>query len=219
MCFFRLFLSTKVADSSASYMEVMYPVCMGHRADNFERFRMNDQAAEYDRIIRPIEDQMIRSIWRIVRNPQDAEDVLQGALLSIWRHWDRVCRHPNAKALVLKICIDSAYDSTRRRLRELDKWKTHGVHAEAVDQSPTPPQSAQNSELYHLLISAIDCLPRQQATATLMRIVQGQSYREIAAVVRCTEATARKHVARGRERLQPALAHINHADSKASATK
>ena len=54
---------------------------------------MNDLQQTYDRIIRPIEDRMIRSIWRIVRNPQDAEDAMQDALLTVLKRWDRISRH------------------------------------------------------------------------------------------------------------------------------
>ena len=35
----------------------------------------------YARFIEPIEDRMIRSVWRITRNVQDAEDAMQNAVL------------------------------------------------------------------------------------------------------------------------------------------
>ena len=44
----------------------------------------------YQRIIQPLEEQMIRSIWRIVRNADDADDVLQDALAVIWKRLDRI---------------------------------------------------------------------------------------------------------------------------------
>lgn len=78
---------------------------------------MNDLQQTYDRIVRPIEDRMIRSIWRIVRDSQDAEDAMQDALVIILKRWDRISRHPNPQSLVLKICVDAAYDLTRRRIR------------------------------------------------------------------------------------------------------
>jgi DNA-directed RNA polymerase specialized sigma24 family protein len=36
----------------------------------------------YGRFIEPIEDRMIRSVWRITRNAQDAEDAMQAALMA-----------------------------------------------------------------------------------------------------------------------------------------
>ena len=38
---------------------------------------MDDQSQAYEEIIGPLEDRMIRSIWRITRDPHDAEDAMQ----------------------------------------------------------------------------------------------------------------------------------------------
>jgi RNA polymerase sigma-70 factor (ECF subfamily) len=165
---------------------------------------MNESPSEYERIIAPIEGQMIRSIWRIVRHAQDAEDAMQNALLSVWKQWRRVAEHPNAQALVLKMCVDAAYDVTRRRYRRRDSGSDRSA-SEPVDQSPTPAQSAEDSEQHGKLLAAIHEMPRCQATATLMRAVQGQSYEAIASALGCAPVTARKHVARGRARLQTAF--------------
>ena len=170
---------------------------------------MNDQQAAYDRIIGPIEGRMIRSIWRIVRNPQDAEDVMQDALLTIWKRWDRVSKHPSPDALVLKICIDSAYDLTRHRIRDRRTLDLSEVGGEQSDSLHSPPAETIGTEQHAEIITAIHRLSRRQAMATLMRVVEDQPYRQIAAVMGCTEATARKHVARGRDRLRVLLAHLN----------
>jgi RNA polymerase sigma factor (sigma-70 family) len=177
---------------------------------------MSESQRNYDRIIGPVAEQMIRSIWRIVRNEQDAEDAMQDALTTLWRRWDRVCRHANPQALVLKVCMDAAYDVTRRQFRHRRIAKVRALASEPVDQSPTPPEAAMNSEQHDELLAAIHSLPRQQAIATLMRIVQHQSYSDIAAALGCAEVTARKHVARGRERLQAAFSRFIQSDVKAS---
>ena len=44
----------------------------------------------YERLIQPIESQMIRTIWRIIRDPDEAEDVLQDTLGIIWKRLDRI---------------------------------------------------------------------------------------------------------------------------------
>lgn len=175
---------------------------------------MNDVQRAYDRIIRPIEDRMIRSIWRIVRSPQDAEDAMQEALLTIWKRWDRVSKHPSPQALVLKICIDAAYDVTRRRIRDRRMVESSDVANEQPDSSRLPSDEMIRTEQHAEIISAIHRLSRRQAVATLMRVVQDQPYGQIAAVLGCTEATARKHVARGRDRLRVSLSHLDPTDTK-----
>ena len=181
-------------------------LCKLHR---HEPIVMSDLQRVYDRIIRPIEDRMIRSIWRIVRNPQDAEDAMQEALLTVSKRWDRISRHPSPQSLVLKICIDAAYDLTRRRMRHGRLLELTEAANEQCDSSRSPSEEMVSAEQYVEIITAIHRLSRQQAVATLMRVVQEQSYEQIAAVLGCTEATARKHVARARERLRIRLAHLD----------
>lgn len=179
---------------------------------------MNDLQMTFDRVVDPIKDQMIRSIWRIVRDPHDAEDAMQNALTTVWKRWRHVFSHANPQAMILKICIDAAYDITRRRYRERRKRELPDEAGGPADASPTPPQAAQGGELYHELMLAIQQLPRNQAIATLLRFVEGQSYGEIAAVLGCSEVTARKHVARARGRLRAALSHLDQAKAKANLT-
>lgn len=47
---------------------------------------MNRSDSLWHQIIEPIEDRMIRSVWRITRSAQDAEDAMQNALVAIWKH-------------------------------------------------------------------------------------------------------------------------------------
>ncbi len=170
---------------------------------------MNEMQQFYDRVVRPIEDRMIRSIWRIVRNPQDAEDAMQEALLTISRRWDRIRRHAAPQPLILKICIDAAYDVTRRRTRRRRILELAETDREPCDPSRSVEDQMATAEQHTEILAAIHRLSRQQAVATLMRLVQGQSYEQLAAVLGCTEVTARKHVARGRQRLQVWLAHLD----------
>jgi DNA-directed RNA polymerase specialized sigma24 family protein len=71
----------------------------------------------YHQLIGPLEDRMIRTIWRIVRDPEDAQDTLQEVLTIIWKRRQRICGHPNPRALILKICIDASYDHLRKHRR------------------------------------------------------------------------------------------------------
>jgi len=53
-----------------------------------------DEKSFYKIILKPVENRMLRSIWRIVRNAEAAEDTLQDALTIIWRKRARITHHP-----------------------------------------------------------------------------------------------------------------------------
>jgi len=169
---------------------------------------MNDQRSEYERLIAPIEDRMIRSVWRIVRDPDDAEDALQEALLTIWKRWGQVRRHPNPHALVLRICINSAHDMLRRNARRLKRVEAGAIPEEIADSLPSVIQEISGAEQSTQVLRAIGCLSKNQARAILMHTVEEIPYSDIAVAMDCREVTVRKHVARARAKLRALLSHL-----------
>ena len=82
-----------------------------------EEGALKDRDFSYDRFIRPNEGQMTRVVWRIVRNPEDAEDTLQDALSTIWKKRRLVwVSGGDFNALVLYICAD-AHSHSKKDLK------------------------------------------------------------------------------------------------------
>lgn len=170
---------------------------------------MEDPQQEYQRLIAPIEERMMCTVWRIVQERADAEDAFQDALLSIWRRWDQVRRHPNPHALVLRICIQAAQDKLRHRVRA-QKRTDHDVAPEQIpDSGGLQSQGMLAAEQSPEVLRAVGVLPAKQAQAILMHVLGDFSYSEIAQAMRCGEATARKHAARARARLRTLLSHLS----------
>ncbi len=152
----------------------------------------------FEELIAPLEDRMMRTIWRIVRQPEEAEDTLQDALALIWKRLDRITGHPNPQALVLKICANAAVDTLRKRRAGRSSTGPNGL-----DRIPSPavPDDLAEKETEARVLAAISRLPRKQSVAVLMRILEKQSYAEIGRVLGCREGTARTHVLRARAKL------------------
>lgn len=163
---------------------------------------MQDSAHSFDELIGPLEGRMIRIVWRITRNREDAEDALQNALLTIWKRWPRVVGHCAPAALVLKVCVDAAFDVRRRRTR--DRRNLNGaLPAEAAGAAAT--DDVAGREACEKILAAIHSLSQQQAAAISLRVFEDLTYDQIAAALGCAEATARKHVERARSRLRLVL--------------
>ncbi len=167
---------------------------------------MGTQEENYDRLIRPIEDLMMRSIWRITQNADDAEEALQEALTSIWRRLDRIRGHENPQALILRICLNAAYDVLRRKKRR-KRWE-QDERVAAAENAPGLDAVLEARERECAIFRAIGQLSRNQALAVTLRLVQEQPYEAIARVLGCKNTTARKHVERGRARLCELLAPL-----------
>jgi len=169
---------------------------------------MQDQNPEYDRLIAPIQDRMMRCVWRIVRDPVDAEDAFQDALLSIWKHWDQVGRHPNPHALILRMCIHAAHDMMRRRSRRLQRFTSEAILPDIADPRESADRQLDTAQFDEIVLGAIGKLSRNQAQVILMHAVEKLSYADIALAMGCREATVRKHAARARTRLRALLAPL-----------
>jgi len=162
---------------------------------------VTDRDFDYDLLVRPMEGRMMRSIWRIVRHREAAEDALQDALAVVWRKRDAVARHPKPEALILRIAISAAIDAVRRDRRRL-RHESPGLPDDRMgDPAPSTGQEAEARDLRAAVLEAIGQLPRRMATAVLLHVVEEQPYAEVARTMGCSEATVRVNVMRGRDRL------------------
>ena len=160
----------------------------------------------YGELIAPVEQRMMRTVARITRNPDDAADAFQNAVAFIWKNLKKIHCHPNPQAYILSVCASAAYDTLRHKRR----WERHTPLTDnsklAASPGSGPESAALAAEGERILLMAIASLPRNQAQAVLLRIVEEESFESIAAALNCGPATARSHVSKGKARLRDILA-------------
>jgi RNA polymerase sigma factor (sigma-70 family) len=168
---------------------------------------LDDDGAFYERYLGPLEGRMLRTVRRVVRDPDLARDALQDAVVRLWQHRERLRRHPNPEALVVRVCFHAAIDAVRRGQR---RRETAAVDLDGRPGAPGrgPSDALEQRERHEAVVGAIAALPRQQALAVLMRVVEEQPYAVVARALGCAEITARIHVMRGRSRLRRVLAPL-----------
>ena len=154
-----------------------------------------DRETEFEMLVLRHRERMVRTVWRVVRDAELAEEALQDALGTLWRKLAEIRLHPNPEAFVLRVCLDAAYDRLRERLR------TRRRIVPEEDAGAGPAGVEERAEVREVL-DAIRRLDRRQATAILMHAVEGEPYRAVAQALGCGEATARVHVQRAREKLR-----------------
>ncbi len=170
---------------------------------------MNSKQARFRDLVEPILDEMGRTIWRLVRDEDDAADTLQEAILRLWQNLDRVLTHPNSRALILKICIDCGYDSLRTRIRAANhEFFWEGIENLHGDEG-SPSEKLLEKEQEREVLKAISELPKNEAVPLLMRHMDESTYAEISQVLHCSETAARKRLSRARTCLAKKLAHLH----------
>ena len=165
-----------------------------------------DREAEFERLVLPQRSLMMRTVWGVVRDRDLAEEAFQQALTTLWRKVPLLSRHPNPRALILRICLDAACDQLRERQR---RWRRIAPLEEAqAAVAPTPGGTVVSSAIVEEVLAAVHRLKPRQATALLLRVVHEVPYRTIAQALGCSEVTARVHVLRAREKLRLWLSHL-----------
>ena len=116
----------------------------------------------YETYLAPLETRMLRTAWRITRDPDRARDALQDAMARAWAHRDRVRVHPNPGALVLRITIHAAIDRLRRERRRLRTEESVEPPAWHVSPPVGPAAAAERREVHAMVQGAIARLRRSR---------------------------------------------------------
>jgi len=143
-------------------------------------------------------DALYGAAYRLTRNPRDAEDLVQDALLRAYRFWDSFQQDSNCKAWLLRIVTNTFINEYQRRKRSrevldaatAEQDTTDGVLVHAAARDKQSPEGA----LIERSVSddvqrALDQLPDDFRTAVILCDMQGLSYKEIAEIMHCPVGT------------------------------
>ena len=129
--------------------------------------------------------------------PQEAEDALQETLISALRAYPRLRAGSNVRAWMLTIARNKAMDSHRARVRR------PVLVGEPLDgAAPDDGVPEQDEELW----GAVRELPPKQRAAVTLRFVGDLSHGEIATVLDCSAAAARRSLHEGLTKLREEFA-------------
>jgi RNA polymerase sigma-70 factor (ECF subfamily) len=159
-------------------------------------------------------DSLYGAAYRLTRNPRDAEDLVQDALLRAYRFWDSFQQDSNCKAWLLRIVTNTFINEYQRRKRSrevldaatAEQEVTDGVlvHASARDKQ-SPERAMLDRGVSDDVQRALDQLPDDFRTAVILCDMQGLSYKEIAEIMECPVGTVMSRLFRGRKLLAGAL--------------
>jgi RNA polymerase sigma-70 factor, ECF subfamily len=137
-------------------------------------------------------------IYRIVRNPDDAQDLTQEAFIKALQHKEQLKDEQKAAHWLSRIATNTAIDFLRRNSR--------ATFCE-IDEAPeshteSPEQSLLRGEHRQYLEDGLRLLSPRERTALLLRDVEGLSAEEVAQHMNCSKATVRSHIANARTKLR-----------------
>lgn len=140
----------------------------------------------------------------LVRNPHDAEDIVQEAYLRAFKFWGGY-QGGDARAWLLKIVRNTSYTFLEKNRSAELKEEFDEVRHVPESAQPDAEASLVASVDSQLLRNALEQLPVNFREAVILRELEGLSYREIAEVMDVPIGTVMSSLARGRTRLRELL--------------
>lgn len=136
---------------------------------------------------------MYRLAMGLVGNEFDAADAAQEAICTAYQKLDTLRNRDRFKPWLLRILTNQCYDILRQRQRFAE--------SDAFPEPETEGPEARTSELW----DAVSDLNEQMRAVVILFYYDGFSVREIAAVLRISEANVKTRLSRARKRLREML--------------
>ncbi len=140
-------------------------------------------------------------LFRMVGNPEDAEDLAQEVFVRAWKSLGSISAGEALRPWLTRIAVNLFYDHLRKRGRGLRVVELDPLAADPGGREMEPFEELDSRESQALLGAAIERLPERLQAAVILRVVEGRSYEEVASAMGLKQQTVRGHVAKGRQLL------------------
>ena len=177
------------------------------RATALIRARQGDEEA-FGALVQQHSRRVFQLAFRMTRNEQDAEDVVQECFLRAYRQLGRFEARADFGTWLYRIAANCAVDMMRTR--------SHRMHAKAevLDEAaaypeltrPAPDRLAQSAEIDQRVNEALDDLTAIERAAFTLRHHEGRSIDEICRTLNLGKSAAKHAVFRAVRKLRATLA-------------
>ncbi len=174
-------------------------------------WRSNNQRITFEKEALPHMDALYSMALRLTHNENNAEDLVQDAMVKAFRFFHQFEKGTNIKAWLFKVMINLFYNNCRKnkniaRLQAEAQVDFH--HDRFVSEAS---MATQNPDVLleglatEDVCRAVEKLPEDYSTAVLLCDLHEFSYRDISDIMGCPVGTVMSRLYRGRKMLQKTL--------------
>lgn len=180
--------------------------------DLVQRVKNGDREA-FNLLILKYQRKVSRLVARLVRNPDEADDVVQEAFIKAYRALPQFRGDSAFYTWLYRIAVNTAKNylaSQGRRPRTVgdmssdEEGESFDVE-DVVEDNNTPDAVLHSRQVAEAVNQAIERLPEDLRMAVTLREIEGLSYEEIAQAMDCPIGTVRSRIFRAREAIAQAL--------------
>ncbi len=165
------------------------------------------EGALFEILMRRYNQRLFRIARAILKDPAEAEDVMQQAYVNAYVHLAQFADRAKFATWLTRIAIHEALARARRRGRftEIEGMENDEAHAELRSRIPDPERQAFTAEVRQALEVSLDSLPAIYRSVFVLRDVEGLSTAESAECLAVTEEVVKTRLHRARAMLREEL--------------
>jgi RNA polymerase sigma-70 factor (sigma-E family) len=146
-----------------------------------------ERQADFSAYVAARQRRLVRFAYLLTGDAHEAEDLVQAALLKVYRRWHSV--HGSPDAYVRRAIVNEHHSSWRRPSRRREVTDSELV-------SFTNPAAAPDRHDDHELRARIAALPKQQRAVIVLRYYEDLTEAQTADVLGCSVGTVKSHASR-----------------------
>lgn len=175
------------------------------------------EATALNRLIARWQRPLLNFAYRYVQNSTDANDLVAEAFVKLYQQRLRLRADTRLSAWLFTTLSNLCHNHQRWKRRHPtvalsssdnmpgDPGEWDGTVSGVASDQPTPEAILEKNELVAAVRAAIDLLPHDLKVTLLLHHYEHQSYREISAVVGCSERGVETRLYRARQQLRVSL--------------
>ncbi len=178
---------------------------------SLEKLKAGDKA-EFARFVETHSGPIYRLALKMLRNTQDAEDILQETFIKAFDHIEDFEGRSSLSTWLYRIATNEALMFIRRQKDNtvsMDKpYQTDDgdeIPQQIIDWCCLPEKDLMSAESREILDQAVESLPESMRIVFLLRDVEGLSTRETAEILDLSESAVKTRLSRGRMKLREEL--------------
>ena len=161
----------------------------------------------------PYLDGLYNMAYRLTRNAEDAEDLVQETYFKAYKHYDKFEAGTNLKAWLFRIMKNTFINGYRKKqsqppqstFSEIEGTLENLVDTDTGRQTTNPEQEALSKVLDEDVQLALDALREDYRMVILLVDLEGFSYKEAASILEVPVGTVMSRLYRGRRMLERVL--------------
>ncbi len=157
-----------------------------------------------DELIERKTNPLLKMVFRILNDTEEARDVVQVTFFRLWEKRDRFDERWSPNTWIYRIATNLAIDqlrSRRSRQKSLEPIRFH-LQDSFASRSRRDRAQVHENEVMGIFQELAAELTEKQRTVFLLREVEGLASKEVAQIVGCRESTVRNHLFNARKHLR-----------------